>query len=173
MKSYLLTVFGNFDSETMCKDVAISITPLVDSPHMKFQHTKGILMFYFSSEVDKQEIFDYITGILFGITETFILTEVTDNVTVSLPKEIKEHLFDLENQSDDINMNIDMAKVKNNTEMFGDEEDDEDFVALLLGERERLIKKPTLDQILDKINSKGYQSLTQYEKDVLDGYSKK
>lgn len=173
MKSYLLTVFGNFDSEEMCKDVAISITPLVDSPHMKFQHTKGILMFYFSSEVDKQEIFDYITGILFGITETFILTEVTDNVTVSLPKEIKEHLFDLENQSDDINMNIDMAKVKNNTEMFGDEEDDEDFVALLLGERERLIKKPTLDQILDKINSKGYQSLTQYEKDVLDGYSKK
>ena len=173
MKSYLLTVFGNFDSEAMCKDVAISITPLVDSPHMKFQHTKGILMFYFSSEVDKQEIFDYITGILFGITETFILTEVTDNMTVSLPKEIKEHLFDLENQSDDINMNIDMAKVKNNTEMFGDEEDDEDFVALLLGERERLIKKPTLDQILDKINSKGYQSLTQYEKDVLDGYSKK
>ena len=173
MKSYLLTVIGNFDSEEMCKDVAISITPLVDSPHMKFQHTKGILMFYFSSEVDKQEIFDYITGILFGITETFILTEVTDNMTVSLPKEIKEHLFDLENQSDDINMNIDMTKVKNNTEMFGDEEDDEDFVALLLGERERLIKKPTLDQILDKINSKGYQSLTQYEKDVLDGYSKK
>lgn len=173
MKSYLLTVIGNFDSEEMCKDVAISITPLVDSPHMKFQHTKGILMFYFSSEVDKQEIFDYVTGILFGITETFILTEVTDNMTVSLPKEIKEHLFDLENQSDDINMNIDMAKVKNNTEMFGDEEDDEDFVALLLGERERLIKKPTLDQILDKINSKGYQSLTQYEKDVLDGYSKK
>lgn len=173
MKSYLLTVIGNFDSEEMCKDVAISITPLVDSPHMKFQHTKGILMFYFSSEVDKQEIFDYVTGILFGITETFILTEVTDNMTVSLPKEIKEHLFDLENQSDDINMNIDMTKVKNNTEMFGDEEDAEDFVALLLGEKERLIKKPTLDQILDKINSKGYQSLTQYEKDVLDGYSKK
>jgi hypothetical protein len=140
---------------------------------MKFQHTKGILMFYFSTEVDKIEIFDYVTGILFGITETFILTEVSDNVTVSLPSGIKEHLFDLENESNDINMNIDMNKVKNNIELFGDEEEDEDFVALLLGERERLLKKPSLDQILDKINSKGYESLSQYEKDVLDRYSKK
>ena len=173
MKSYLLTAIGNFDSEELCKEIAISITPIVDSPHMKFQHTKGILMFYFSTEVDKIEIFDYVTGILFGITETFILTEVSDNVTVSLPSGIKEHLFDLENESNDINMNIDMKKVKNNIELFGDEEEDEDFVALLLGERERLLKKPSLDQILDKINSKGYESLSQYEKDVLDSYSKK
>jgi hypothetical protein len=173
MKSYLLTAIGNFDSEELCKEIAISITPIVDSPHMKFQHTKGILMFYFSTEVDKIEIFDYVTGILFGITETFILTEVSDNVTVSLPSGIKEHLFDLENESNDINMNIDMNKVKNNIELFGDEEEDEDFVALLLGERERLLKKPSLDQILDKINSKGYESLSQYEKDVLDSYSKK
>jgi hypothetical protein len=173
MKSYLLTAIGNFDSEELCKEIAISITPIVDSPHMKFQHTKGILMFYFSTEVDKIEIFDYVTGILFGITETFILTEVSDNVTVSLPSGIKEHLFDLENESNDINMNIDMNKVKNNIELFGDEEEDEDFVALLLGERERLLKKPSLDQILDKINSKGYESLSQYEKDVLDRYSKK
>ena len=173
MKSYLLTAIGNFDSEELCKEIAISITPIVDSPHMKFQHTKGILMFYFSTEVDKIEIFDYVTGILFGITETFILTEVSDNVTVSLPSGIKEHLFDLENESNDINMNIDMNKVKNNIELFGDEEEDEDFVALLLGERERLLKKPRLDQILDKINSKGYESLSQYEKDVLDSYSKK
>jgi len=173
MKSYLLTAIGNFDSEELCKEIAISITPIVDSPHMKFQHTKGILMFYFSTEVDKIEIFDYVTGILFGITETFILTEVSDNVTVSLPSGIKEHLFDLESESNDINMNIDMNKVKNNIELFGDEEEDEDFVALLLGERERLLKKPSLDQILDKINSKGYESLSQYEKDVLDSYSKK
>ena len=31
---------------------------------------------------------------------------------------------------------------------------------------------PTLDQILDKINSKGYESLTPFEQDVLEGYSK-
>ena len=173
MKNYLLTVIGNFDSEELCQDMAISLSPIVDSPHMKFQHTKGVLIFHFATEVDKSEIYDFVTGVFFGITETFILTEITDNLTVCMPKEIKSHLFDLENVSDEIDMNIDMSQVKNNAEMFGDEEEEDDFVALLLGEKNKLFKRPTLDQILDKINSKGYQSLTPFEQDVLDGYSKK
>jgi hypothetical protein len=89
-----------------------------------------------------------------------------------MPKDVKTYLFDLENDSDSIDMNIDMRQVKGNVEMFTDEEEDEDFVALLLGERERLFKAPTLDQILDKINSKGFDALTPFEKDVLEDYSK-
>lgn len=173
MKNYLLTVIGNFDSEELCQDMAISLSPIVDSPHMKFQHTKGVLIFHFATEVDKVEIYDFVIGVFFGIVETFILTEITDNVSVCMPKEVKTHLFDLENVSDEIDMNINMSQVKNNAEIFGDEEDEDDFVALLLGEKERLFKKPTLDQILDKINSKGYQSLTPFEQDVLEDYSKK
>ena len=172
MKNYLLTVIGKFNSEKMCQDLAISLTPLVDSPHMKFQHNNGVMIFHFATEVDKSEIFDYVSGILFGVTQTFILTEVSDNMTVSLPKEIKNHLFDLENVSDEVDMNIDMTQIRNNAEMFGDEEDEEDIVALLLGEKDDLVKRPTLDQLLDKINSKGYQSLTPFEQDVLEGYSK-
>ena len=172
MKNYLLTVIGNFDSEELCQDMAISLSPIVDSPHMKFQHTKGVLIFHFATEVDKTEIYDFVIGVFFGIVETFILTEITDNVSVCMPKEVKTHLFDLENVSDEIDMNIDMAQVKNNAEMFGDEEDEDDFVALLLGEKNKLFKKPTLDQILDKINSKGYESLTPFEQDVLEDYSK-
>ena len=172
MKNYLLTVIGNFDSEELCQDMAISLSPIVDSPHMKFQHTKGVLIFHFATEVDKVEIYDFVIGVFFGIVETFILTEITDNVSVCMPKEVKTHLFDLENVSDEIDMNIDMAQVKNNAEMFGDEEDEDDFVALLLGEKNKLFKKPTLDQILDKINSKGYESLTPFEQDVLEDYSK-
>jgi hypothetical protein len=173
MKNYLLTVIGNFESEELCQGIAISLSPIVDSPHMKFQHTKGVLIFHFATEVEKSEIYDFVIGELFGITESFILTEITDNVSVCMPKEIKSHLFDLENVSDEIDMNIDMSHVRNNAEMFGDEEDEDDFVALLLGEKDKLFKRPTLDQILDKINSKGYQSLTPFEQDILDGYSKK
>jgi len=173
MKNYLLTVIGNFESEELCQGIAISLSPIVDSPHMKFQHTKGVLVFHFATEIEKSEIFDFIVGELFGITESFILTEITDNVSVCMPKEIKSHLFDLENVTDEVDMNIDMSHVRNNAEMFGDEEDEDDFVALLLGEREQFLKRPTLDQILDKILSKGYQSLSPFEQDILDGYSKK
>jgi len=173
MKNYLLTVIGNLESEELCQSIAISLSPIVDSPHLKFQHTKGILIFYFATEVEKSEIYNFVLGELFGITESFILTEITDDVSVCMPKEIKNHLFDLENVSDEIDMNINMSHVSNNAEMFGDEEDEDDFVALLLGEKDKLFKRPTLDQILDKINSKGYQSLTPFEQDILDGYSKK
>jgi hypothetical protein len=172
MKKYLLTVIGDFESEEFCQDMALSLTPVVDSANLKYQHTKGVLIFHFASEVSKSELYDYILGVFFGITETFILTEITDDLSVSMPKEVKTHLFDLENESEDIDINIDMKHFKGNVDMFTDEEEDEDFVALLLGERGKLFKPPTLDQILDKINSKGFEALTPFEKDILDDYSK-
>jgi hypothetical protein len=172
MKNYLLTVIGDFKSEEFCQDVALSLTPIVDSKNLKYQHTKGTLIFYFATEISKSELFDYVTGVFFGVTETFILTEVTDDLSVSMPKDVKTRLFDLENDNDSIDMSINMKQIKGNVEMFLDEEEDEDFVALLLGERERLFKHPSLDQILDKINSKGFEALTPFEKDVLENYSK-
>lgn len=171
MKRYLLTIIGNFNSEQICKEIAIGLTPIVDSPQLKFQHTKGVLVFHFQSEVIKQEIYDYVLGLVYGITESFILTEITDNLSVSLPEEIKGHLFDLEKSSDDVSMNIDMRSVKESFEFESDEELDEDIVTLLMGQKD-IIKKPTLNYILDKINSSGYNSLTQYEKDSLEEYSK-
>jgi hypothetical protein len=173
MDRYLLTIIGDFKSEDECTEIAMAITPIVDSQHLKFQHSKGILLFHFETEVDKEEVFVYIQTVLFGITETFILTEITDNVSVSVPEDIKTHLFDLENVSDDVSINIDMRQVKNNPDLYMDEEEEDDFVALLLGEREQYLRRPTLDQILDKILSKGYPSLSPFEQDILDGYSKK
>jgi hypothetical protein len=171
MKKYILTVIGSFESEKMCQDLALSLTPIVDSPHMKFQHTNGVLLFHFASEVSKDEIYDYIVGILFGVTEAFILTEMHDNLTLSMPKDIKEHLLDLDNATDSAEMKIDMNRIKRNFD-FLDEEEDDDFVALLLGEKNNLFKKPSLDQILDKMLDKGYESLTEFEKDILKSYSK-
>jgi hypothetical protein len=171
MKKYILTVIGSFESEKMCQDLALSLTPIVDSPHMKFQHANGVLLFHFASEVSKTEIFDYVGGILFGITEAYLLTELHDNLTLSMPKEIKEHLLDLDNSTEEAEMKIDMNRIKKNLD-FMEEEDDDDFVALLLGEKNNLFKKPSLDQILDKVIDKGYDSLTEFEKDILKSYSK-
>ncbi len=48
---------------------------------------------------------------------------------------------------------------------------DEEFISTLLSQVNN-IKKPTLDQILDKINTKGYNCLTPFERDTLENYSK-
>ena len=172
MKNYILTVIGNFESEETCKELAISITPIVDSPNLKFQHAKGVLIFHFATEVSKEEIFDYVRGILYGITDAFILTELNDDTTVSMPEEIKVHLLDLENGSENIEMFIDMKSEKNNLRFNEEEVDDDDFVALLLDEVKRKVKKPSLDQLLEKISKNGVESLSTYEKETLEYYSK-
>jgi hypothetical protein len=60
---------------------------------------------------------------------------------------------------------------KSNIQYIDDDEDDE-FVALLLNEVKRNLKPPTLDQLLDKIKNEGIESLTPFEKGILDNYSK-
>jgi hypothetical protein len=172
MNKYLLTVFGEFETKEMCQNVALSITPIVDSPNLKFQHSKGVLLFHFSSEIPKEEIYEYVKGVLYGLSESFILTTMTDDVSVFMPEDIYNHLFDLESANGEIDMKLDMTRIKNNLDFMEQEEDD--LVALLLEEmrENNVIKKPSLDQILDKVLTNGMESLSPFEKDTLETYSK-
>ena len=172
MNNYLLTVFGEFETKEMCQNVALSITPIVDSPNLKFQHSKGVLLFHFSSEIPKEEIYEYVKGVLYGVTESFILTTMTDDVSVSMPEDIYNHLFDLESANGELDMKLDMNRIKNNLDFMEQEEDD--LVALLLEEMRvnNMIKRPSLDQILDKVLTNGIDSLSPFEKDTLETYSK-
>ena len=171
MKNYLLTIIGGIDSEKMCEEIAISISPIVSSTNFKFQHSKNVMFFYFASQDEKSEIYEYIRGILYGLTDSFVLTEITDNVSVSLDEETMQHLLDLENVSENVTMRIDMDRILKNTDFMEEEDMEDDFMALLLGQKERIVKEPSLDYILDKINSNGYESLNRYEMDTLKKYS--
>ena len=65
-----------------------------------------------------------------------------------------------------------MKSEKNNVRYSDEEqEDDEDFVALLLDEVKRKVKKPSLDQLLEKISKNGIESLSKFEKETLEYYS--
>jgi hypothetical protein len=156
----------------MCQNVALSITPIVDSPNLKFQHANGVLIFHFSSEIPKEEIYEYVRGVLYGIADSFILTTMTDDVSVSMPEDIYNHLFDLESADGEMDMKLDMTRIKNNLDFVEQEEDD--LVALLLEEmrESNVVKKPSLDQILDKVLTNGMESLSPFEKDTLETYSK-
>ena len=96
MKKYFLILLGDFKSEEFCKDVALTITPLVDSPQLKFQHSNGALIFHFASEVDQTEMYEFLSVSFFGLVSSFILTENTDNLSLYMPEDAKTHLLDLE-----------------------------------------------------------------------------
>jgi hypothetical protein len=167
MNKYLLVVFGQFTNE-MCQDMALTISPVVDSPHLKFQFTPGAIILHFASEVEQMEIHEFLCGVFYGLASTFILTELTDKVSVNMPKKYSDHLFDLENENDSnvirLNFNSNLSE--------NDMEEDDNYVALLLDEIKSKVSKPSLDSILDKIKSNGMGSLTQFEKDTLAEYSK-
>jgi hypothetical protein len=167
MKKYLLVVFGQFTNE-MSQDLALSISPIVDSPHLKFQFTPGAILLHFGSEVEHIEIHDFLCGVFYGLASTFILTELTDKVSVNMPKSYSDHLFDLENDNEP--STIQLKSNSNLTE--NDMEEDDNFVALLLDEIKSKVSKPSLDSILEKIKTKGIDSLSQFEKDTLEDYSK-
>jgi hypothetical protein len=167
MKKFFLIVFGDFNSEEFCKEVALTLTPIVDSPHLKFNHTKGNIFFHFASEVSQEEIYEYVMISLIDKCQYFILAENTDKVSLFLPPNVQEHLMDLVNEGNDVEMRIQVDSTKN----LMSQEDEEEFVALLLEEVKRQVKKPSLDQILDKLNNKGIDALTKFEKDTLDEYS--
>ena len=173
MNYYLLSLTNDFASEGMCKEIALSISPIVDSPNLKFHYTRNQIIFSFGTETPKDEIYEYITGILYGLVEIFILTEVVDDFSVSLPKDIRDHLFDLENVGENVTMKLDMERRKKNLDFSfdDDEEDDDDDIMSLIFKNKDITPTPTLDQILDKLYSEGIDSLSSTEKNILETYS--
>jgi len=168
MKNYLSVCFGDFESVENCKSVAFLMTPLVDSPHLKLNYSQGSLVLHFASVFSQEEIKSYFESNLMGLVNGFILTEISDKMTLSFPKDVMEHLLDLENEDSQICIKVDMDNIKSSWDEF----EDENYMASLLEEMKSNIKSPSLDQILDKINNVGLDGLSPFEKDVLANYSK-
>jgi hypothetical protein len=170
MKKYLLTVFGNFEEE-QCEEIAHFLEPIVDSTHLKFQYRSGVIIFHFESEILMEDIHEFVELTSYDLYDSFILTEYNDNVSVFMTDDMKQHLFDLENETEDA-ITFEMVP-KNRVDMFYDEDNEDDIVTVLLNEVKKNLQVPSLDQLLDKVSEHGVESLTPFEKSTLDNYSQK
>ena len=170
MKKYLLTVFGNFQSE-QCEEIAHCLEPLVDSTHLKFQYRSGVIIFHFESEIQMADIHEFVELTSYDMYDSFILTEYNDNVSVFMTDDMKQHLFDLETETEGA-ITFDLVP-KNRMDNYYDEDNEDDIVTVLLNEVKKNLQIPTLDQLLDKVVDNGVESLTPYEKATLDNYSQK
>jgi len=125
-----------------------------------------------------------------GITETFLLTEVNDDVTVSFPQDLKSYMLDLEKgesysvptitytKNGDIQFDDENGKYlvefsgHQVDEDYDDDEDDFDMDILdIIRQIHNKPKLPSLDYVLDKIIDQGMNSLTKTELEVLKQYS--
>jgi hypothetical protein len=172
MKKYLLTIFGSFE-EKDCMTIANNLQPIVDSQNLKFQYRDNVIILHFGSEFLLDDIHEFIkmTDDVEETFDMFILSEFNDTVSVHMTDGTDEQLFDLDEETE----NIDMVKVtpKGKFENYYDEDNENDIALVLLNEIKKNLNTPSLDQLLDKMVEHGVDSLTPYEKAILDNYSQK
>ncbi len=172
MKKYLLTIFGSFE-EKDCMTIANNLQPIVDSQNLKFQYRDNVIIVHFGSEFLLDDIHEFIkmTDEVEETFDMFILSEFNDTVSVHMTDGTDEQLFNLEEEDE----NIDMVKVtpKGKLENYYDEDNENDIALMLLNEIKKNLNTPSLDQLLDKMVEQGVDSLTPYEKAILDNYSQK
>jgi hypothetical protein len=172
MKKYLLTIFGSFE-EKDCMIIANNLQPIVDSQNLKFQYRDNVIIVHFGSEFLLDDIHEFIkmTDEVEETFDMFILSEFNDTVSVHMTDGTDEQLFDLDEEDE----NIDMVKVtpKGKFENYYDEDNENDIALMLLNEIKKNLNTPSLDQLLDKMVEHGVDSLTPYEKAILDNYSQK
>jgi hypothetical protein len=171
MKKYLLTVFGDLEIYEKQEEVVISLSPLVDSPSLKFQYGKEFMIVHFASELEPKEIYEFLEMCSENLYDSFILSEYNEKVSVFMSNENREHLFDLDGSKGTSGQEM-IITINKDEEYFEDDDEEDEFTSKIIAELKRQLKPPTLDQLLDKINEKGYEVLSNFEKGILENYSK-
>lgn len=171
MKKYLLTIFGDLEHYEKQQEITITLLPIVDSPSLKFQYGKEFIIAHFESELETKEIYEFLEMCSDNLYNSFILNEYDEKVSVFMSNENKEHLFNLDGSTGSSGQEMGIT-LNNKEEYFEDDGEEDEFTSKIIAELKRQLKPPTLDQLLDKINEKGYNVLSNFEKGILENYSK-
>lgn len=147
MKTYILFIFGMFDDmediEFFCTEI-LGSSPIVKSVKFVIENSQNIIVI-FESEHNERELSNELYSLLtIENVKFYFIFDRESLVTAHIPPELKDHIFKPINKD---NMVINIEYYKN---------------------------KPTLDldDLLDKIEQFGIDSLTKEEKNFLDNFEK-
>ena len=191
---YLLFVYGDFrNKDKVVELISLQLSSFTTmTSNIKFNYGDYGAIYNFESEHNFFNIRDHVHVILEKVSFQYFLIEKPKNMYAYMPPELKINLFDLLSDNDNKEYNIteeeEESGYTNLTDMFYyntnttfSEEDlfkgiDKDQLFQNIMERLKYEDedqpKPTVDDILDKIRDKGMDSLTSYEKQLLEEYSK-
>lgn len=151
MKKYLLTIFTTETDTDLLEDIANSVTFALKQ-FEGFILLGGDILILFQTDVEKSELFDQLSDAI-NLDYYFLLTEITDEFTMDLPFTD----MDLDEEAD---FELMSSSLQTNEESSGN-------IRQLISELGIKVVddyiKLNLDDILDKISSKGIDSLTEKE----------
>jgi hypothetical protein len=181
METYLLFIYSDFKgNEAKIKLITDSLAPIVVSPKLKFNYGNNSMIINFKTDLEFNELKEYVSEVISQIVNQYFLLNYSDKLSVSMPKDLYTHLFDLENESVDTDLDIreivpGKKGVGPNFSIFEKEFllplpiSGTTFGFTIFNPQEIIEEKSnyTIDDILDKINKSGYDSLTEEEKNFL------
>ena len=167
---YLLIVNPVVDkwSDDCLVDIADELIGISKHETVPYAIDNGLILFQFETAVSKGEV-SLMLELMFGNTEEFkyILTQ-SKNSTTNICDETMEHLNTFSDKKGD-------KKPKDRVKTVLKDLDD-DYIKILSNEVLRIhqeqVNNMSIDEILDKIRTKGINSLSVAEKNKLDEYSK-
>lgn len=179
---YLLTIFISHENqEQFVHSVAMEISQLTKVNDVKYYYGPQAAIYIFETKTSFDNVKNFFDAILGDFSITHILVPIkTDKMSYWMEKQYEKHLFGTDICS--TNQEYSEEEIKNMQDMFlggenifdciDDDEDEDEIEKLIRKNNQKSEKLPTLDDLLDKINTSGINSLTKKEKELLNQYSK-
>ncbi len=181
---YLMFVYGeseSMDSETLTTKIGKEIQPIVISEQIKYIYGDGNAIFHFESELKYEEMSIYVEMVFEELDDImYALIPFNGKMASNMGKDRQNHLLSIDSLDDEMDsievktIKIDLSDKNLNENNFFDI-----FVNMIHQNNPFMNVKNTenvcnmtLDELLDKINESGMNSLTEAEKLKLDEYSK-
>jgi len=194
-RTYLLFIYGVFNDDERVKGTVSTLLPVLSTKAMKYIWGDYGIVCMFSSKVKFAELSDFVFAHISGESNQYFLTEKTDKLSVYGPDKAMEHLLSsddfipsLEEDStdevitddfiyeflkkQDFNFSeIDFSKIQDFKIVEDNEDEEDEDIEKIKKQSKNKVQKPSLDDILEKIQTDGINTLTSQEKKLLDDYS--
>jgi len=179
--SYFLFVYGDYQEHLfVIKNIAKMLNK-VSSDDVKYQYGDAGAIFHFKSIYSVEELKNSITPSLKELSAMFFLFKNTDNITYNFQdKEIENHLMNFsdnvsenDNKSDEFktySYDVPLDYLEEFSQILNEYMSNSTYTDTTTEIKTE--KKLSLDELLDKINENGINSLTEIEKKQLYEYSK-
>jgi len=183
-ESYLLFVFGNFTNGNVEKEVASQVLPITTNEKLKYIFGSYHMVINMETDLPFDELKEFIYETLKSDNYEYFLMPTVEKYSVKLPNDMVQHLFDLEQENENVHIfnQLSMEKLQRESKQHdedmdmvinyfmkeGLDDEDDDDIDVMLKPKE---SKPSMDEILEKIVDSGIDSLSSLEVKLLNQYS--
>jgi hypothetical protein len=165
---YFLVAFGDFSGKKeLLTQILMQFQPILASNFLKFNFGDDYILAHFETNEKHRDVIEFCDIILSGTLKNYMVIPHNKDVFISFPTNFKDFLLDLDSNTKFEN---DIMSVDDFTDE--DEEIMEQILSAMLHQKE-IEPKISLNELLEKVHTKGLKNLTKKEKNILYEYSKR